>query len=95
LAERDDRDGVGSMDMLKDEASSRRVEFISALSRLKGFSMSVFSFSRRAVRDGMVALSRTSESWKSVETLTSWRLLREGIENWGMEMLTPMRLVAL
>lgn len=93
-ADRDEREGVGSIEVLNEKASSSRVELISALSRLKGFSIRSSNFCRRADNDGMVAFSLTRESWKSVDTLTSCKLDKEGMENWGIEMLTPIRLVA-
>jgi hypothetical protein len=95
LADREERAGVGSIDVLKEAASSKRVAFISALRRSKGWAMSEETFSRRTSSEGIEELRRMREFWKSLETVTSSSRLREGMENWGMEMLTPIKLVAL
>ena len=73
--------GVGRRDELKLEASSRRVLFISDLSREKGWEMMESSLERSSSRDGIVEFRRTRDCSKSLGIVTLDRRESSGMVN--------------
>lgn len=93
-ADKEDIGGVGRRDELKLAASSRRVSFISALRREKGWEMMLSSFVRSSSRDGMEELRRMRDCSKSLGMVTLDRRESSGMEKVGMEMSIPINDVA-
>ena len=85
FAASDVKGGLGRIEALRLAASSRRVSLISSLSLSKGIARIWATLSFSSVKDGMVELSRTSESSKFVGIWTFSRADKEGMVISGIE----------
>lgn len=92
--DREDMGGVGRRELLKDDASSSRVSFISDLRRTNGCWIIAFRRVRSSSSDGIDPFRRTRDCSKSFGMVTFSSRDKAGMENSGMEMSIPMSEVA-